>query len=198
MIDSFTPEKKLIEKVKSGDQSAFKEIFYRYKDKLLSYCLRFTKSETIAEEIVHDVLIKIWTEREKIDLTLSFNSYLYIITRNYSLNFLKKAATNASLQQKLAYYLEKNRWQPEDDLVYHDLENIAERAIDLLPPQRRLIYKMSRKQAMTHEEIADRLGISKFTVKNQIVKALKFIRNYLNTHTEISICLIYSLFLFFY
>lgn len=197
MINSLTPEKELVKKVKVGDQAAFKEIFYRYKDKLLSYCFRFTKSEAIAEEIVHDVLIKIWTGREQIDPDLSFNSYLYTITRNYSLNFLKKAATNTSLQQKLVYYFEKSHCQPEDDVIYHDFEEITEQAIALLPPQRRLIYLMSRKQAMSYKEIAHQLDISKFTVKNQMAKSFRFIKDYLSLHTEISFCLVFGLSLFF-
>lgn len=193
MVNNATPEKELVQRIKSGDQAAFKEIFFRYKDKLLSYCFRFTKSEAIAEEIVDDVLVKIWTTREDIDLDRSFNSYLYTIARNYNLNFLKKAATNKALKENLFHYFEKYHCHPEDALIYNDLENIAEKAIAALPPQRRLIYQMSRKQAMTHEEIADNLGISRFTVKNQLVKALKTIRTYLSAHTEMNICLIYAL-----
>lgn len=193
MNDSFTTEKELLERMQGGDQAAFKEIFYRYKDKLLSYCFRFTKSEAIAEEIVDDVLVKIWTGREHIDPTLSFNSYLYTITRNYSLNFLKKAATNTILKEKLFQYFEKSHCQPEEEVMYHDIKNIAERAIASLPPQRQRIYQMSREQAMSYEEIANRLGISKFTVKNQLAKALKTIRNYLHTHAEMNICILYVL-----
>lgn len=197
MIESVTPEKILVERVRAGDESAFREIFYRYKDKLLSYCFRFTKSEEIAEEIVHDVLIKIWTTRQQIDPDRSFNAYLYTIAKNYSLNFLKKAATNASLQSGLFHYFENNHCQPEEEIIYLDLSNITEKAIASLPPQRRLIYQMSRKQAMSYEEISIQLGISKFTVKNQMVKALKFIRNYLQIHAEIGICIIAGLFTFF-
>lgn len=193
MHDSFTTEKELLERMRSGDQAAFKEIFYRYKDKLLSYCFRFTKSEAIAEEIVDDVLVKIWTAREHIDPNLSFNSYLYTIARNDSLNFLKKAATNTAIKEKLFQYVEQCHCQPEEEVIYNDIKNIAAQAIAGLPPQRQQIYQMSREQAMSYEEIADRLGISKFTVKNQLAKALKAIRNYLHTHAEMNICLLYIL-----
>lgn len=189
MDTNVTPEKELVEKVIHGDEAAFKVLFYRYKDKLFSYCFRFTKSEAIAEEIVQDVLLKIWTGREQINKELSFNSYLYTITRNYSLNFLKKAAADAALRRKLFYYFDQYNCNPEDDIAYNNLVDIAAKAIDLLPPQRRLIYKMSREQALNHDEIATRLGISKYTVKNQLVQALKTIKNYLSTHTEIDLCL---------
>jgi RNA polymerase sigma-70 factor (ECF subfamily) len=197
MSNNFTSEKELVEKIIFGDQAAFKEVFYRYKDKLFSYCFRFTKSEAIAEEIVQDVLLKIWTERKRIDPDLSFNSYLYTITRNHALNFLKKAAHDASLKAQLFHYFDQYHCQPEDQLIYNDLAGIAEQAVALLPPRRRLIYEMSREQAMNYEEIASHLGISKYTVKNQLVKALRSIKNYLNTHTEMDICLIYALFIIF-
>lgn len=197
MNDNFTSEKVLVEKIISGDQSAFKEIFYRYKDKLFSYCYRFTKTETIAEEIVHDVFLKIWTEREQINPDLSFSSYLYTITHNHALNFLKKAAADISLRGKLFYYFEQYHRQPEDQLIYNDLVGIVQQAVALLPPRRRLIYEMSREQAMNDEEIANRLSISKQTVKNQMVKALKFIKGYLKSHGEIDICLIYIILIIF-
>lgn len=197
MEKNLTSEKELVKRLKNSDQSAFREIFYRYKDKLLSYCFRYTKSEAIAEEIIDDVLVKIWTNREYINPDLSFNNYLYTITRNHSLNFLKKAASNASLRENLFYYFEQCHCRPEDQLIYNDLTHIAEEAIASLPPQRRLIYQMSRKQAMSYEEIANHLGISKYTVKNQLVKALKSIRIYLSTHTEMDICLIYALLIIF-
>lgn len=197
MENSSTSEKELIKRIKNGDQSAFREIFYRYKDKLLSYCFRYTKSEAIAEEIIDDVLVKIWTQRDNIDPDRSFNNYLYTITRNHSLNFLKKAVTNAALRENLISRFEKRHCEPEDQLVYNDLTSIAEKAIASLSPQRRRIYQMSRKEAMSYEEIANQLGISKFTVKNQIVKALKSIRSYLNTHAEMDFFIIYTVLMTF-
>lgn len=193
MDDNFTIEKELVKRVISGDQAAFKEIFYRYKDKLFSYCFRFTKSESAAEEIVQDVLLKIWIDRERIDPELSFNSYLYTITKNYSLNFLKKAAADVSLREKLFRYFDQYHQEPEDQLIFKDLSNVTKEAISLLPPQRRIIYEMSREQAMNYQEIADRLGISKNTVRNQLVQALKFIRSYLHSHAEIGLYLIFAL-----
>lgn len=189
MVDNFTTEKELVQRVICGDQYAFKEIFHRYKDKLFSYCFRFTKSEPIAEEIVQDVLLKIWVDRERINPELSFCSYLYTITKNYSLNFLKKAAADAAMKERLCCYFEEFHCEPETQLIYKDIVRIANEAVALLPPQRRRIYEMSRGQAMNYEEIAICLGISKNTVKNQLVQALKAIRQYLIANTEMGLYL---------
>lgn len=189
MIHHATPESELVERIKNGDERAFKEIFYRYKDKLFSYCCRFTKSETMAEEIVQDVLLKIWTTRERLNPELSFSNYLYTITRNYSLNFLKKAASDAALRNRLFYHFDETRCEPEETLIYNDLNRIAQKAIALLPPRRRQIYEMSRDNSLNYEDIANQLGVSKNTVRNQLVQARKFIRNYLNSNAELGLCL---------
>jgi RNA polymerase sigma-70 factor (ECF subfamily) len=193
MGNSVIQEKELIVGVKSGDEDAFKEIFYHYKNKLFSYCCRFVKSEAIAEEIVQEVLIKIWTTRAQLNPDLSFTNYLYTIARNYSLNFLKKAATDNALKAQLALHSEHKHCEPEDNLIYSEFSAIAQHAITLLPPKRRQIYEMSRDLSMNYEDIAGQLGISKYTVKNQIVQARKSIRNYLNSHAEMELCLLFAL-----
>src|SRR5699024_5804600 len=133
MINSSTPEKELVKKLVNGDEMAFKEIFYRYKGRLFSYCCRFTKSEALAEDIVQEVLIKIWTNREQINPERAFSSYLDTITRNHSLNFLKKAASNAALKERLFHDYDKTHCEPESQLVYREWSKIAKKAIALLP-----------------------------------------------------------------
>lgn len=196
MANTSVPEKELVERLISGDEVAFTEIFYCYKDKLLSYCCRFTKSEVMAEEIVQNVLIKIWTNREQINPELSFSSYLYTIARNDSLNFLKKAASDVAFKERLLYYFERSHCEPEEKLIYSELNGIAEKAIALLPPKRRQIYQMRRNFSMNYDDIANYFGISKHTVKNQIVQARKSIKNYLSLHEEIGLCFLFVLLTF--
>ena len=193
MGENVTQEKALIVGVKSGDEAAFKRIFYRYKDKLFSYCYRFIKSESLAEEIVQEVLIKIWTHREELNPDLSFDSYLYIIARNLSLNYLRKAATDDALKARLIARIDAQHCEPEEQLIFNDFSAIAQHAIAQLPPKRRQIYEMSRDLSMNYEDIAGELGISKYTVKNQIVQARKAIRAYLSSHAEMEFCLLFLL-----
>jgi RNA polymerase sigma-70 factor (ECF subfamily) len=193
MIKNSTPERELVERLIGGDEIAFNEIFYCYKDKLFSYCYRFAKSKVMAEEIVQEVLVKIWTSREKINPELSFSSYLYTIARNHSLNFLKKAASDHAFKERLLYHFERNRHEFEAEMNYNELSRLADRAIASLPPKRRQIFQMSRDSSMNYEDIANYLGISKHTVKNQIVQARKSIRDYLSLHEEIGLFVLFAL-----
>ena len=190
MKESPSYEEKLVARIVQGDEEAFRVAFYRYKDPLFSYCYRFTKSEALAEEIVHDALLKVWTNRRHLDPTRSFIGYLYAITRNLALNFLKKSASDAALRERVRQRLAPWHNDTEETVYYTDLVQITNTAIGQLPPQQQRIYRMSRDQQMTHEEIAQRLDISRHTVRNHIIKALQTIKNYLRLYTDISLLIV--------
>jgi RNA polymerase sigma-70 factor (family 1) len=182
---SKSEEQSLVRKMVLGDDFAFKVLFEKYKNPLYNFSLKLTKSEELAEEIVHDVFLKIWNLRGKINPELSFQALIYKITKNESLNFLKKAASDLSLKRHLLLYFEKFHNETEDYVIFSDYEDIALKAIKLLPPQQQLVYKLSRLDGKTHEEISEELQLSKGTVKNHMGLALKFIKKYLSLHTDI-------------
>lgn len=187
-------EERLVSRIIQGDEEAFqKTAFYQYKDRLFSYCYRFTKSEEFAEEIVHDALLKVWTDRRHLDPERSFIGYLYTITRNLALNFLKKSASEAALREKVRQGLTHWHNDTEETVFYSDLVQMTNTAIGQLPPQQQRVYRMSRDQQMTHEEIAQRLNISRHTVRNHIIKALRAIKSYLRMHADISFLILYLL-----
>ena len=168
-------------------------VFYQYKDRLFSYCYRFTKSEELAEEIVHDALLKVWTDRQHLDPQRSFIGYLYTITRNLALNFLKKSASDAALREQVRRGLTHWHNETEESVHYNDLQRLTNRVVRQLPPQQQRVYRMSRDQQMTHEEIARSLDISRHTVRNHIIQALQTIKRYLRLHADVSFLILYLL-----
>ena len=178
-------EKSLVTLMVQGDEYAFRVLFEKYKNPLYQYSCRLTKSEELAEEIVHDVFLKIWRQREKINPELSFQALLFKITKNETLNFLKKVASDMSLRKRLMRYFEKIHCNTENEVVYADYEQITSKAIQLLPPQQQLVYRMSRIDGKTHEQISEELHLSKGTVKNHMGLALRFLKKYLMLHTDI-------------
>ena len=181
----------LVERISQGDERAFQEMFYAYKDRLFSYCYRFTKSEELAEEIIHDALLKVWDDRQRLDPNQSLIGYLYTITRNLSLNYLKKLAAEEALKQRVRYLTPQFHNDTEAAIDYANLKQLAKVAICQLPRQQQRVYRMSRDQHMTHEEIGQRLGISPNTVKNHVIKALQTIKSHLRVHTDISLFVSY-------
>lgn len=179
-------EPTLLLKVASGDEIAFRRLFERYWDNIYGVAFTFTKSPVIAEEMVQDVFVKIWTKREQLPEIKNFNDYLFIIARNHIFSVLRKKIYEEPFADHLKdYFLEASNL-PDQQLLYREAENLVQEAVAQLPPQQHLIYCLSRKDGLNQDEIASKLNISKNTVKSHMSKALQFIRNYLQMHTEIT------------
>ena len=179
----------LIARLSAGDAAAFRQVFDLYHQKLYAFSLKFTKSRVLSEEIVQEVFIKVWENRAGLNPELSLGAYLYKITQNKVFDFLKKAALDQSVKKGLIRHVERMCDPIEADIFLAEYETIIKAAISQLPPQRKLIFEMSRDQYLSHEEIARQLGIAKNTVKVQIVKASRFIREYLHRHADIPLAL---------
>lgn len=186
---SLDRQTELLIRLKNGDQTAFAEIYGQYRGRIFKYALKLCKSEETAEEIVQEVFVRIWQKKEQINVEWYFGAYIRKITLNHVINHLKKVAKDRELRNKLFSYIENIRNSTEDGLYEKELQEIYRRAIEKLPPQRKLAYELSRNEYMSHEEIGEQLGISKHTVKNHIVEASKFIRTYVGKHTSV-VCFI--------
>ena len=174
-------EEAIINKLKEGDEASFKCLFDRYRNELFTYCLRITKEKSMAEEIVQDVFMIVWQKREELQSQLQIRPYLYTITQNLSFNFLKKATNDAKMKRQVFYESQKEFRQ--DWIVdFHDTKDLIEHAITQMPSRQREIFSLSRNDNKSHDEIARELHISKNTVKDQIFKALKAIKHYLQAN----------------
>lgn len=184
-MPDFIPEDDLLEKLKAGDETCFTQLFHAWRDKLFSYCIRVTKDEAAAEEIVQDVFIKIWTHREQIDRARHFDALLFTITKRLALNYLKKVARYELLKKAITTGTSGTDHGTEDWVYDRDYQHLLQQAIHTLPPQRRRIFEMSREEYCTHDEIARKLSISKNTVRNQIISATQTIRHYLSSNSHL-------------
>ncbi|MGB3589605.1 MAG: RNA polymerase sigma-70 factor [Tunicatimonas sp.] len=182
-----TNESATVKRVSEGDHLAFKQIFDQYKDAIFGYSYKLTKSSTLAEETVQEVFLKIWQNRTKLDFTRPIKPYIYKIAQNHVYNTLRNAAYSDKLKEEIFYSHAIGHTTTEDQVVYRDLEAFQEKTIQTLPTRRQLIFRMSRTEGLSHEEIAQRLEISPNTVKDQIVKALKTIKEQLHVHTDIAV-----------
>lgn len=136
--------------------------------------MRITKSKQLTEEIVQDIFLKIWMARETLAEIENFKAYLFIISRNHSLNVLRKIAK----EQERHRTWEKNN-QPEPDNQLDNLPlSLVDEAIEKLPARQRETYLLHRHHRLTYQEIAVQLGISKETVKTHLKLAAGFITKY--------------------
>jgi len=161
---------------KIRNKAEFEELFNANYSILCAYANGFLKDVDASEEIVQEVMFKVWVNRESLEITSSVRSYLFRAVRNGSLNMLKHV--NIREEYKSAKEREDTSFQDsmEDEIIVSELDAKIRAAIDELPMERRKVFIMSRYDGMTYREIAEQLGISVKTVENQMSKALKYLR----------------------
>lgn len=175
--------------LKEGNEAAFIKVYNQYRRKVYTYAYQLCKLADTAEEIVQEVFIKVWLKRDQINAELSFDPYIKKITVNHVLNHLKKISRERTLQEQVFRTIETSSNRTEDHLLEKELLKIYHEAIDRLPKQKKLIYQLSRVEELSHDEISQKLNISKNTVKNHIVESSRSIREYVNKNGSM-ICFI--------
>jgi RNA polymerase sigma-70 factor (family 1) len=189
-MDQKNQEQEMLLELSKGNQAAFKMIYHEYGPKLLGNLVKLVKSDSVAQEILQDVFIKVWENHENIDVEKSFRSYLFKIAENKAFDFFRKAARDKKLQETLIAAATEQFDQIETNLFAKENAFILEKAISELPRQRQLIFRLSKLDDMSYEEISKRLGISTSTISDHIVKATKAIRDYFQKHPELLILFI--------
>jgi RNA polymerase sigma-70 factor, ECF subfamily len=161
----------LLELIGRDDQKALEELYSRYYYRLCDYAFQYVRSIDLTEEVVSDVFLKIWKSRQTIRVTGSFKAYLYTATRNQSISYIKRERHDWESLDALT--LTATDILPDEAVMMRELETRIERLVEILPPRRKMIFKLSRFEGLTYREISDVLSISIHTVQNQMVKAVK-------------------------
>jgi len=174
----------LLRQIAEGDELAFKRLFDCYRIRFFRFALEITKSATDAEDIVQDIFIKIWTNRQHLGTIDEPRPYLYAITRNYVFDYLQKIARNEKMVKQLWAKMQTSTNEPEMLLLSKEFSGIITEAVDKLTPAKRKVFQMSREEGLTHRQIAEKIGLSASRVKNIMVECLKFIRQYLRDHAS--------------
>jgi RNA polymerase sigma-70 factor (ECF subfamily) len=164
----------LIQRIQHHDKEAFEKLFHEYYNGLCHFAVRFISDRDEAEEIVQDTFVRLWQQREQLHIKHSIKSYLFQSVRNNCLNRLKHQAVVREYEafRQIHHHSHEN----EDVLVTRELEDRIGESINLLPPERKRIFQMSRDEGLSYREIAAELGLSVKTVENQIGRALRFLR----------------------
>jgi RNA polymerase sigma-70 factor (family 1) len=158
-----------------GNEGAFKIIYYRFYKKLYLFALSIVKTREAAEEIAEDVFIKIWQQRENLANIQNLRVYLYVATKNTSLNFLSKKA-NESITEPFDHInidLGISDITPEQILITAELQNKIQQEVDALPPRCKMIFKLVREDGLKYKEVSDILNISVNTIDVQMAIAIK-------------------------
>lgn len=172
-------EKDLFRRIGESDESAFALIFHQYKSALFDYGMKITKSHTAAEELVQECFVKLWLGRQNLPAIDNPVGYLHMMARNAGIDYLRRLSLDASLQKKVWAGISESDNPTLQKVQVSETQRLIDEAVAQLPPQQREVFLLSRYEGLNYEQIGEQLGIAGNTVKNHLVKALKFIREYL-------------------
>ncbi|MBC9912392.1 RNA polymerase sigma-70 factor [Chitinophaga varians] len=176
--------------VSQGDEAAFARLFHTYHQRLGAFVYQLTGSLSMAEEIVQEVFIRIWEKRDKLSQVSHFHPYLYTTAKNYTFSFLKKLGRELEHKQQWEMTIAADTGNPYEESMDARYRRIIDQAIAELPAQRQRVYLLSRDEGLRQAEIAERMDISRETVKKHMVLALRAIRSYALTHPETNLLLL--------
>jgi RNA polymerase sigma-70 factor (ECF subfamily) len=179
----------LLNTLRAGDITAFEMIFKTYYQPLCNYAYTFVQDRDEAEEIVQSTFLSVWEKRQDLAIHTGVKPYLYAMVRNAALNVIKHEKIK---QQHAAVELavaEKSSESVTRTVMASELEERIYKALNKLPEQCRLVFKLSRFEELKYAEIAKQLDISVKTVENQMGKALKIMREQLKDYLPLLIVL---------
>lgn len=178
-----------VAKIRNGDRAAFEALFRTYAEPLCDFVEGYVETPEVAEELVQDLFLKIWSQRETWDVQRSVKSYLYTAARNRALDHLKHRRVVDRWEEEQARRHD-NAYRPPrpvKDLQHEQLRKEVQQAIEHLTERRRLVFSLSRHHDLTYKEIAAILDLSVRTVETHMREALKSLRDLLSSHLTESV-----------
>ncbi|MBT1687445.1 RNA polymerase sigma-70 factor [Dawidia soli] len=178
--------------LKTGDTTAFEMLFRTYYQSLCNYAYTFIQDRDEAEEVVQSTFLSVWEKREALEIHTAVKPYLYAMVRNACLNLLKHEKIKQRHVEGELAVAERSVESVSRTVMASELEVRICEAMEQLPEQCRLIFKLSRFEELKYAEIADQLGLSIKTVENQMGKALRIMREQLKDYLPLLILFIHG------
>lgn len=175
-------EKELAEDVKENKAGAFDELYRLYSLRLYHFSLSILKSSDDAEEVVQNTFFRIWEQREKIQGSQALKAYIFTIAYHLIIDLMRSRLKEKKYRDAILEKASVN-YDIEESIEFGDLLDRIEDIVKDLPPRKFEIYQLSRINHLTHNEIAEKLGISVKTVENGITFSMNFIRKRLQENS---------------
>jgi len=157
----------------------YEAIFHKMKDKLYRYALRFVKDSDSAEDVVQDVMYKLWQKRQEADTIENLEAWMMVLTRNRALDILRKVKDNM-VNIDEAYSVSDQAPIPDKQMENADLMTQLNACLDQLPEKQRTVFHLREIEQMTYEEICVTTGFNLDDVKVSLFRARKHIQRMLS------------------
>lgn len=167
-----------LDKVAAGDETAFAGLLRKYRRRVFYHTLTFALTYQEAEEITQDIFIGIWQHRQDLGKIRKFEDYLFIISRNHLISYIRSRVIHATAPA--AETLVEELLIPDNQLETKELQALLLDGIARLPAQQQAVFRLSRLEGKSYQEISESLGISKSTVKWHIIAAIASFKEYIH------------------
>ncbi|MEH6309050.1 RNA polymerase sigma-70 factor [Olivibacter sp. CPCC 100613] len=171
--------KDVLEAISCGDHSAFSLFYKAYHPVVLRVVKRYIKTEDLVEDVVQEIFAKIWTDRSKLIDVLSLESYLFIVVKNYTLNYLHKIATDFTRQQQILARFESGINSVDQHVIDKEYQIKLQEILNRLPAQTKRVFELCRVEGKSYEESSKMLGVSKSAVKKHMIRCINTLKKYL-------------------
>lgn len=171
----FPNERIILKKLREGDKKAYQYLFETYYKLLYFYAKSLTKNKTGSKDIVQNVFLKVWLNRENIHIKTSLKNYLYRSVYNVFIDEHKMRPRKVGLLQEIHGEILQKSIIEEEDRILERMQWIN-KEIELLPPKAKEIFTMNKRRGLSYKEIAKMLDISEKTVESHIGRVLKRLR----------------------
>lgn len=161
---------------RNGNERAFKRIFNCYHKRLFYYIYGFTKSFHDSEEIVQETFIALSANKTNIHDNSGIYPYLFVVAKRLMISNFRKKVVHAKYKNYLSISWNESSCNTQEELAVKDLHETLEQFIKQLPEKEQRVYRLNKLEGKSYDEIAAEFGISKNTVKNQLIAASKKIK----------------------
>lgn len=180
------PNKELTKRLKENDAKAFNVLYWNYHSAIYYNVLKLIRDSIIAEDIVQEVFITLWEKRHMLDSEQEISGWLFVVSYNKSVSYLKRKLKETLGQTNLPELLEDTIDETID--IRNEIEGarigILKNAIEHLSPQKRKVFELCKLQRKTYVEASEELNLSKHTVKEYLSEAILDIKDYIKVHME--------------
>jgi len=169
-------ETEITRRIRQGDKGQFESLFRSSYVSLVRYAKTIIRDHDTAEEIVQDLFVKLWQERQKLKIESSLNGYLFRAVHNRCLHWLDHARVVEKHTREMADRETEKTESPVEIIQYNELQLKIAKVIETLPERCRQIFCMNRFEGFKYAEIAEKLSVSVKTVEANMGRALKEFR----------------------
>lgn len=172
-------EQTLLIELKKGNKQAYSLLFNKYYKDLVLFGGNFLPNKSFCEDIVQNVFLKLWRDRESIEIETSLKSFLLRSVQNSCLDELRHKGVVREHESYSSTFSASDNIDTENYVLYSDLHNHLNEALSKLPESCREAFEMNRLEGLKYREIAEKLNVSERTIEVRIGKALSLLRSHL-------------------